>query len=359
MAHDDDDQQREGNKRLRNERYEADNHGAARPLWPPRQADNRLPLGIGKRDDLVVSGRRRRVDQAEVLDVQMIGNLCQKPVADIFHQCDNGRASICVCWIFLLTDCYRGNHRGSAQKILKQGDGIGRLGKVARRYQDSARRLPGEPAAQNINRRSELSRQIGESSFDRAARAEIFVFPAGTEDHDNVGVVERFEPAPNAPVDPGCIIAIANFRGGLRHRRDALEVTQRTLGIFIKRPKNRLLFAFGRDPVGALRRAQHAHRDADDRDTDDDADRDEQTDARMVPTRPVCFPGGLYLRRRQHPCHLLDISVHRKIASKSLPMTCNLHANHGRQERGAFGRDRLTAGKQVASAFERLKEFGF
>ena len=196
--------------------------------------------------------------------MQMIGNLCQKPVADIFHQCDDGCASICVCWIFLLTDRYRGNHRGSAQKILKQGDGIGRLGKVARRYQDSARRLPGEPAAQNINRRSELSRQIGESSFDRAARAEIFVFPAGTEDHDNVGVVERFEPAPNAPADPGCIIAIANFRGGLRHRRDALEVTQRTLGIFIKRPKNRLLFAFGRDPVGAPRRAQHAHRDADD-----------------------------------------------------------------------------------------------
>jgi hypothetical protein len=36
---------------------------------------------------------------------------------------------------------------------------------VARRYQDSARRLPGEPAAQNVSRRSELSRQIGESSF--------------------------------------------------------------------------------------------------------------------------------------------------------------------------------------------------
>src|SRR6516225_6591632 len=33
MAHDDDDQRREGNKRLRNERYEADNHGAARPLF--------------------------------------------------------------------------------------------------------------------------------------------------------------------------------------------------------------------------------------------------------------------------------------------------------------------------------------
>src|SRR5215471_12254863 len=92
-------------------------------------------------------------------------------------------------------------------------------------------RLPGEPAAQNISRRSELSRQIGESSFDRDARAEIIGRAAGTEDYDNVGVVERFEPPPDAPVDPGCIIAIANFRGGLRHRRDALEVTQRALGI--------------------------------------------------------------------------------------------------------------------------------
>src|SRR6516164_10773906 len=119
-----------------------------------RHAKRTTGCPSGKRDDLVVSGRRRRVDQAEVVDVQMIGNLCQKPVADIFHQWDNGRASICVCCIFLLTDRYRGNHRGSAQKILKQGDGIGRLGKVARRYQDSARRLPGEPAAQNINRRS-------------------------------------------------------------------------------------------------------------------------------------------------------------------------------------------------------------
>ena len=90
MAHDDDDQQREGNKRLRNERYEADNHGAARPLWPPRQADNSLPLGIGKRDDLVVSGRRRRVDQAEVLDVQMIGNLCQNRSLTYFTKATMG-----------------------------------------------------------------------------------------------------------------------------------------------------------------------------------------------------------------------------------------------------------------------------
>jgi hypothetical protein len=55
----------------------------------------------------------------------------------------------------------------------------------------------------------------------------------------------------------------------------------------------------------------------------------------------------------------LDISARGKIASKSLPMTCDLHGNHGRQERGAFGRDRLTAGKQVASALVQLKEFGF
>ena len=190
--------------------------------------------------------------------MQMIGNLCQKPVADIFHQCDNGRASICVCWIFLLTDRYRGNHRGLAQKILKQGDGNGRHGKMARRYQDSARRLPREPAAQNINRRGKLGGQIGGRSFARDAGAEIFGLPAGPEDYNNVAVVERFEPAPNAPVDPGCIIAIANFRGGLRHRRDALEVTQRALGIVIKRPKNPLFFAFDRDPVGALRRANRA-----------------------------------------------------------------------------------------------------
>jgi hypothetical protein len=43
-----------------------------------------------------------------------------------------------------------------------------------------------------------------------------------------------------------------------------------------------------------------AHGDADDRDNDHDADRDEQTDTRVVPARAVRFPGGLYLRRRQH-----------------------------------------------------------
>src|SRR4029077_7501049 len=81
---------------------------------------------------------------------------------------------------------------------------------------------------------------------------------------------------------------------------DALEVAQRALGIFIERPKDCLLFVIGRNPVGALRRAQHAHGDADDRDNDHDADRDEQTDARVIPARAVRFPGGLYLRRRQH-----------------------------------------------------------
>jgi hypothetical protein len=128
MANDDDEQQREGNKRQRNERHEADNHGSARPLWPPRQADNRLPLGIGKRDHLIVAGRHRRVDQAEVIDLQMIGDLCQKPIADVFDQCDDRRASVCVCRTFPLTNRYRGNDRRSAQKILKQGDGVGRLG---------------------------------------------------------------------------------------------------------------------------------------------------------------------------------------------------------------------------------------
>jgi hypothetical protein len=171
---------------------------------------------------------------------------------------------------------------------------------MARRYQYSAARLAGEPAAQDINRRRELGRQIRRSFVAGDARAQIFGISAGTEDHDNVGVVECFKPLSDAPVDPGRVIAIANFRGGLRHRRDALEVTQRALGIFLKRPNNRLLFVIGRDPVGALRRAQHAYGDADDRDDDHDADRDEQTDARVVPARPVRFPGGPYLRRRQH-----------------------------------------------------------
>ena len=174
------------------------------------------------------------------------------------------------------------------------------LDKIVRGHQDGAARLPGEPAAQHIDRRSELGRQIGAGSFARDARAEIFGLSADPEDRNDVGVVERFEPLSDAPIDPRCVIAIANFRGRLRHRRDALEVTQRALGIFIERPKDRLLFVISRNPVGALCRAQHPYGDADDRDNDHDADRDKQADARVVPARAVRFPGGLHLRRRQH-----------------------------------------------------------
>jgi hypothetical protein len=51
----------------------------------------------------------------------------------------------------------------------------------------------------------------------------------------------------------------------------------------------------------------------------------------------------------------LDISVGAKIASKSLPMTCNLHGNHGRQEPLRFRPRSLTAGKRVALALEQQK----
>src|SRR5689334_7164456 len=155
-------------------------------------------------------------------------------------------------------------------------------------------------AAQNFNRWSELDRQVGGGAFARDAGAEIFGLPADPEDRNDVGVVERFEPLSDAPIDPLCVISIANFPGRLRHRRDALEVAQRALGVFVERAKNCLLFVIGRNPVGALRRAQHAHGDAEYRDNYYDADRDEQTDTRVVPARAVRFPGGLYLRRRQH-----------------------------------------------------------
>jgi hypothetical protein len=77
-------------------------------------------------------------------------------------------------------------------------------------------------------------------------------------------------------------------------------VPQHALGIFINRTQNRLLPTIDGDPIGALGGAQHAHGNADDRDNDDDANGNKQTDARLVPPRLVRFPGGLYLRRRQH-----------------------------------------------------------
>jgi hypothetical protein len=128
MAHDDEGQQREGNKRHRDKRYEADDHRPAWLLRPPRQADHRLSLAVGQCNDLIVAGRRRRVDQAEALDLQMIANLGQEPMVDIFDQCYDRRARISVRRIWLLTNRYRGNNGGLAQKILKKSDRFGRLG---------------------------------------------------------------------------------------------------------------------------------------------------------------------------------------------------------------------------------------
>jgi len=93
MAHDDEDQQREGQKR-------------ATLLCTIRSADCRT--GFIFRSGWNVPS--------------------PKCAMAIFDQHHDWRASISVRRICLLTNRYRGNNRGLAQKILKEGDSFGRLG---------------------------------------------------------------------------------------------------------------------------------------------------------------------------------------------------------------------------------------
>ena len=50
----------------------------------------------------------------------------------------------------------------------------------------------------------------------------------------------------------------------------------------------------------------------------------------------------------------LDISGRGKIASKSLPMPCDMHGNHGRREPRRFQPRSVNSGKRVALVLERL-----
>ena len=160
-----------------------------------------------------------------------------------------------------------------------------------------------KPAAQQIEARVDLRAKIAGDGVAGRAEQRVFDPIAAVDDHHDVLVVEtRCSHLRDAAIHPLRIVsrreclAVACGPSPRRFRaRGARRMPLPAMAV-----SSSELFAVERDLVGALCRGQHRDDDADDGDGDDGADRHDQTEPRLVPARPLAFPGDMRVRRRQH-----------------------------------------------------------
>jgi hypothetical protein len=147
VTHDDENQRREGNKRRCNERNYAGDDRSAWPLRAPRQAGERLTLGVGEFDCLIVPPRRVDIGQVQTVDLQSFGNLRQKSIIDVLDRCHDRQALVCARRIRLVTNSNCSNDCRLANKTLNQCDRFAWPGQILRGYHERRARLAEKPAA--------------------------------------------------------------------------------------------------------------------------------------------------------------------------------------------------------------------
>ncbi len=101
---------------------------------------------------------------------------------------------------------------------------------------------------------------------------------------DEILVEQGLQPQPDAVMNPDRIemhadVAHARLGGG-----DTFDLPQHALGVVAERAREQLPFIVERNFVGAARRSEHRHHDADDRERHDDADRHHDAGANVTPT---------------------------------------------------------------------------
>ena len=295
------DQQREAGERHRDERQHAAGDGAARPRRLPGKAGDRTAMRIGKFDGVVAGRRRPIVDLAQMGQLQAPADFLEQCAVDITDGEYDRRLRIAGGKIGLGADSDRADESGPVEETLDQ----------RRAAAGFCRILPGDDrngvvrhgiktATQQIEARFDLRAEVAGDGVAGRAEQRIFDPIAAIDDHHHVLVVETLQPFADAAIRPLRIEAVTKLGCRLRCRRRAFDLVEHMRALAGDGFLQQELFAVERDLVGALCRGQHGDDDADDGDGDDGADRHDQTEPRLVPARPLAFPGDMRVRRRQH-----------------------------------------------------------
>ena len=294
------DEQRKAAERHRDERQHAADDVAARPRRLPGEAGDRVALRVGEFDGVLAGRRRRRVDLAQVRQLQALADLLEHRVVDIADGDDDRRVRIAGGEIGLGADGHRADDRGPVHEALDQGGAAAGLCRILLGEDRNGMLRHGvEPAAQQIKRRSDLRAKIDRGGVGRRAEQRVCDAIVAVDDRHDVVVIKIDQPL-GAAGHPLRIVSVANVARRPFRRGGAVELAQQAHALAGDGRFEQRLLAAGRDLVGAPRRGQHGDDDADDGDRDDGADRHDEAEPRLVPARPLAFPGDMRLRRRQH-----------------------------------------------------------
>ena len=294
------DEQRKAAERHGDERQHAAEDLAARPRRLPGEAGNGVALGVGEFDGVLAGRRRRFVDLAQVCQLQPLADLLEHRGVDIADGNDDRRARIAGDKIGLGADGHGADDGGPIHEALDQSRAAAGLCRILLGHDRNRMLRHGvAPAAQQIERRSDLCAKIDDSGFGRRAEQRIGDAIVAIDDRHDVFVIEVDQPL-GAAADPLRIVSVANVARRPFRRGGAFELAHEAHALAGDGCLEQRLLASGGDLVGTPGRRQDRDDDANDRHDDDGSDRHEETQPRLVPARPLAFPGDMRMRRRQH-----------------------------------------------------------
>ncbi len=294
----------------------------------------------------------------QIAQLQVIADLIEEAFVDIFRDDHDWRTVVAGCEICVGANGDGGDNRGLVEESFDQGGASPRLRGILRRdHGNDMARHRREPPAQKIEAWRKVGAQVDRAGIAPVAKVDIFDLIVGADDHHDV-VIEARQPVSDALIGPLRIVAVADLEGSVRCRGDAIDEAQRALGAIDDRLPDQLLFGVEGNFVGALRGRQHRHDNADDRHSDNSADRHDQAHAGLVPPRPFPFPGDFRLRRRQHACTFLTDWLAETIDCKALEWLAIWHATTRTRRRARFQPRSLTRRKSQKPARRRKSRLG-
>ncbi len=295
------DHEREAAERHRDERQHAAEDGAARPRRLPGKAGDRTAMRIGKFDGVLAGRRRRIVDLAQTAQLQAPADFLEQCAVDIADGEYDRRLRIAGGKIGLGADGDRADVSGPVEEALDQRRAAAGLCRI----------LPGDDrngvfrhgvktATQQIEARFDLLAKVAGDGVAGRAEQRVLDPIVAVDDHHDVLVIVGLQPFADAAVGPLRIEGVTKIGRCLQCRRGAFDLAEHMRALADDGLLQQELFAVERDLVGAFCRCQHGDDDADDGDGDDGADRQDEAEPRLVPARPLAFPGDMRVRRRQH-----------------------------------------------------------
>ena len=300
MAHDQAGEQRETGNRHRDEGQYAPGNLTARLAGFPGQAGDGVALRVGKDGQWLIAGVASIVDGAQAGQLQPIADLMQQIIVDIFDRDDDRRASVAGGDIRVGAHGHCGDDRRFVRDPLDQAGGTAGFARILCEHGKGMRRHGVEPSAQQIENGRQRRRQLDRSDVAGGPRARIFNMVGTIHHQDEVMVEEGLEPIAEPPVRPLRIVVLADRLRSPVGRGDAFDFAQHSGAAVLDRLLDELLVTFEPHFIRAPCGGEDRDDEANDRNGNDHADGNDQTQPRLVPPRPFAILSDVRLRRKVH-----------------------------------------------------------